>query len=155
MCCCPAQEDVANQLRACCAIYNLLHEYDGFQAHQRWGKELAAAKTFAQPQEAALVPRSYEDGSYLVDYDDQVLSKKDLEILHKQFKRKSAAHKARMKVAQQALSEGFDASYVGTNPLTDLGDDVTEIEEDWASLRNKLVGHYVVACALKYVRWIF
>ena len=112
-------------------------------------------KTFAQPQEAALVPRSYGDGSYLVDYDDQVLSEKDLEILRKQSTRKSATHKARMKVAQKALSEGFDASYVGTNPLTDLGDDVTEVEEDWSSLRSKLVGHYCVACALKIARCIF
>ena len=146
---------MANQFRACCAIYNLLHTYDGFQAHQRWGKELAAARIFAQPADAALVPRSYQEGSYLDDYDDQVLSEKDLEILHKQFTRKSAAHKARMRVAQKALSEDFDASYVGTNPLTDLGDDVTEVEGDWSSLRNKLVGHYVVACALKIVQWIF
>ena len=148
---------MANQFRACCALYNLLHELDGFQAHQRWGTELALAKLFAQPSADQVVPRTYGEGSYLDEYDAQELSETDLEILHRQFNRKSKSkrHSARMQIAQQALEADFDASYVGTNPATDLSEDFTEVDDDWSTLRNKLVGHYAMATAANLVRWLF
>ena len=146
---------MANQFRACCALYNLLHELDGFQAHQRWGAELALAKLFAQPSDDQVVPRTYGEGSYLDEYDAQELTDEDLETLHRQFTRKSKRHSARMQIVQQALGADFDASYVGTNPATDLSDDPTEVDDDWATLRNKLVGHYAMATAANLVRWLF
>ena len=146
---------MANQFRACCALYNLLHELDGFQAHQRWGTQLALAQLFAQPSDDQVVPREYAEGSYLPEYDAQELSADDLDILRKQFTRKSKRHTARMKIAQQALAADFDASYVGTNPATDLSEDFTEVEDDWSTLRNKLVGHYAMATAQDLVRWLF
>ena len=152
------QEAVDTQFRACCAIYNMLHEIDGLGAGQRWSGALTAA-TLTQSARLFGNGTSYDDG-----HDSEVLSDKDLDRLRARYAQQHERVASRVGTALRLILHDFDASHVGMiAPVLNCGADgdsddegTTEmlIEPGWSELRHKLVAHYVQATARKEVQWI-
>ena len=148
------QEAVDNQFRACCAIYNMLHEIDGLGAGQRWTGALTAA-TLTQSVRLFGNDAPYDDG-----YDSEVLSDEDLDRLRQRYAQQHERVAARVGAAIRLINHDFDASHVGfLAPVGDADSDdegatEVQIEPGWAELRHKLVAHYIQATARREVQWI-
>ena len=159
----PDSNKVANQFRACCALYNALHDIDERGAQHRYEEVLRAAQ--AQPgypnAKRQLFRPELDDDEYMAE--DQ-FTKAELEKLRKAHGlHVRQRHQERVDAVEFHIQQGFDASHVGTAPNSfdpetgELIDETAEIEVEatWAQLRRKLSVHYALAVAMDQVTWVF
>ena len=162
------QERLDNQYRACCALYNLLHEYDGYTGSVRWASTLAHAREVSADIIDPVANRAPCADALHDAYMAERLTDAEAATLRAIYHRQERLCSARTAFAMDIIARDFDASGVGFMPATHtplivdpLADpdgvltDSAECLQGWGELRRKLVTHYTYARAKKRVFWLF
>ena len=162
------QERLDNQYRACCALYNLLHEYDGYTGSVRWASTLAHAREVSADIIDPVANRAPCADALHDAYMAERLTDAEAATLRAIYHRQDRLCSARTAFAMDIIARDFDASGVGfmpathtpliVDPLADPDGILTESAEclqGWGELRRKLVTHYTYARAKKRVFWLF
>ena len=146
-----------NQYRTCCALYNLLHAYDGFTAGVRWGRTLAHARRVASDIIDPVASRHTTNDELHDEYMAERLTDFQAATLRAQYRAQAGRCAARTQFAMDVISRDFDASGCGFMPIN-RDDALTDLEEcvaGWGELRRKLVAHYTHARAKEKLWWLF
>ena len=161
----PDPNKVANQMRACCALYNRLHDIDERGAEHRYEEVLRAAERqpgYPNARRELLRPELADD-DYMANDNysvDELTKLRKQHGLHMRMR-----HRDRVNAAEHYINQQFDESYVGVAPNTYVegtaaGDTANvneeiEVEATWAELRRILSTHYALAVANDQVTWVF
>ena len=148
-----------NQYRACCALYNLLHKYDGRGAGKRWAGALDRARKVSPDIVDPEATRAPCTDPYQDEYDAEGLSDAAAASLRAAYRAQQSKVRQREATAMEVIRRDFDASGVGFLP-TCRDDQLTmtegtEMQGCWGQLRRKLVSHYTWARAKKLLMWLF